>query len=120
MITSRGRVRLVINHKKPDRIPIDMGSNLCTGISAIAYNRLRKMLNINSTQPKMYDFMQQLSYPEEKVMEAFNIDVINAGRAFLNSNNDWLEWILDDGSKCFIPRYLNIEIDKNSTDLLEK
>jgi uroporphyrinogen decarboxylase len=44
---SRERVRMAVNHKTPDRVPIDLGSMRSSGIAAIAYNNLRKKLNIS-------------------------------------------------------------------------
>jgi len=41
---SRERVKLAINHKQADRIPIDSGAMRSTGIATIAYNNLRKGL----------------------------------------------------------------------------
>lgn len=116
---SRDRVKLSINHKQADRIPIDLGSMRSTGIATIAYNNLRKNLKINKGLARMYDFIQQLAYPEKEIRDLFHIDVIDAGQAFLNDDSDWREWTLNDGSKCLIPKYLNVEIDKEGTVLLK-
>ena len=118
-MTSRERVRLAIEHKEADRIPIDLGGMRSTGISAMAYNRLRKKLGINKGLARMYDFIQQLAYPEKNVLELFHIDTIDVGQAFLPDNSDWKEWTLDDGSRCLIPKYLNLEIENDSTVLLK-
>jgi len=118
-MTSRERVRKVINHEIPDRIPIDLGSMRSSGISVIAYNRLCKKLGINTGSARMYDFIQQLSYPEKEIMDMFHVDVIDAGQAFLKSKDDWREWCLDDGTKCQIPKFLNLEIDSNQTVFLK-
>ena len=108
---SRERVRLTINHKTPDRVPIDLGSMRSSGIAAIAYNNLRKKLNIDRREPaKMFDFIQQLAYPDKEVMDLFHVDTIDAGQAFLKNSNEWKLWELNDGSKCLIPKFLNIEI----------
>lgn len=110
---SRERIRIALDHKEPDRVPIDLGSMRSTGISIIAYNNLRKKIDINNRLSKMYDFIQQLAYPEEEMLERFNIDVIDAGQAFLKNPENWKEWVSNDGSKCLIPRYLNIDVDED-------
>ena len=43
-MTSRERVMAAVNHKTPDRCPLDLGSTPSSGISAIAYNNLKKHL----------------------------------------------------------------------------
>ncbi len=118
-MNSRERVRLAINHKEADRIPIDLGSMRSSGIATITYSKLREKLDLKTGLPRMYDFVQQLAYPEEKVLNMFNIDVIDAGQSFLVSNNDWKEWNLNDKFKCLIPKFLNIEIDSSNNVLLK-
>ena len=46
-MTSRERVRKAIHHEQPDRVPLDLGSTLVTGIQASAYARLKKALGIS-------------------------------------------------------------------------
>jgi uroporphyrinogen decarboxylase len=116
---SRERVKMSINHKQVDRVPIDLGSMRSTGIATIAYNNLRKKLGIAEGLAKMYDFIQQLAYPEKEIRDLFHVDVIDAGQAFLNNDSEWRKWTLNDGSKCLIPKYLNVEIDKEGTVLLK-
>ena len=118
-MNSRERIRIALAHKEADRVPIDFGAMRSTGISTIAYNKLRAELGIKKGLPKMYDFIQQLAYPEKEIREIFHIDAIDAGQAFLIDDNDWREWILNDGSRCLIPKYLNIEIDNNSTVIVK-
>lgn len=118
-MTSRERIKMAIEHKEPDRVPIDFGAMRSTGIATITYNKLRKKLGVNRGLARMYDFVQQLAYPEKEIRDLFHVDAIDAGQAFLKSEDDWREWTLNDGSKCLIPKYLNIEIDENSTVLLK-
>ncbi len=98
-MTSRERVRLAINHKEADRVPIDFGGMRSTGIATIAYDRLKKKLGINKGQAKMYDFIQQLAFPEKEIRDMFHIDTIDAAQAFLKNDNDWRQWTLNNGTK---------------------
>ena len=43
-MTSRERVMAAIGHKQPDHVPLDLGGTPSSGISAIAYNNLKKYL----------------------------------------------------------------------------
>ena len=59
-MSSRDRIIAAINHRQPDRVPVDLGASTVTGISAIAYNNLKKQLGIN--QPaRVFDVVQQLA-----------------------------------------------------------
>jgi uroporphyrinogen decarboxylase len=117
-ITSRQRVRMALDHKEADRIPIDFGAMRSTGIATIAYNKLRKKLGINKGLARMYDITQALAYPEKEVRDRFHIDCIDPGQVFLKDESQWKEFTLNDGSRCLIPKYIEFEIDKEGTLLL--
>jgi len=48
MMNSRARVRAALEHRNPDKIPIDFGGHRSSGISAMAYARLKRALGITS------------------------------------------------------------------------
>jgi len=87
-MNSRERVLASINHKEPDRVPIDLGGFSVTGISAIAYHNLKEYLGITSGHIKVYDLMQQLAQPEDIVLESFKVDVLDVGRTFNPKDED--------------------------------
>lgn len=118
-MNSRERVRKVLNHEIPDRIPIDLGSTRTTGISTIAYNRLRERAGFKNGLPRMYDFVQQLAYPEKEIRDLFKVDIIDAGQAFLRPLSAWKKFRLNDGSDCLIPKTINLEIDDDGTVLVK-
>jgi uroporphyrinogen decarboxylase len=90
-----------------------------SGIAAIAYNRLKEKLGMPQSSTRMYDFIQQLAYPDREVRERFHVDAIDVGQAFLTGDDDWREWTLNDGSQCLIPYYLNVEKDEEGSVLLK-
>jgi uroporphyrinogen decarboxylase len=107
MSTSRERVLMAINHRQPDRVPIDLGAHRSSGIMAIAYNKLKKLLGITSGDIYVYDFIQQLAIVEPAVLERFGVDTIELGRGFSLRPEDWHDWVLPDGTPCKIPAYIN-------------
>ena len=75
-MTSKERVIAALNHKEPDRIPLDLGSTKMTGISITAY---RKFIEYKGWQrldanPGILDVVQQLAYVPEGVMERLGVD----------------------------------------------
>jgi uroporphyrinogen decarboxylase len=118
--TSRERINLAINHKEADRVPIDLGSNRSSGISIVAYDKLKNILGIKSGLSKCYDLIQGLAYPEKEIMDLFNVDAIDAGTAFLDSGKDWVQWKYTDKDFCLIPAFIDIEEDKNNGDFYLK
>ena len=109
-MTSRERVLAALNHVEPDRIPVDLGGHRSSGISAIAYHRLRKHLGLPEKVVRVYDMVQQMAIIDEDVLDLFGVDVIEMGRGFLLDDKDWKPWILPDGTPCEIPFYTNLEL----------
>ena len=110
-MTSRERVLRSIAHKEPDKVPIDLGAMRSTGISAIAYGRLKKHLGMTGGATYVYDVVQQLAEPEDAVLDYVQSDVIDLGRAFLNGESDWKDFTLPDGSQAKVPSYIDFVSD---------
>lgn len=97
-MTSRERILAAVNHKQPDRVALDLGATPSSGISAIAYNNLKKHLGLSSGHTKIFDVVQQVAYPEQEIIDRFGVDVIDIGRAFNEKDEDWYDVELADGS----------------------
>jgi len=108
-MNSRERVRAALDHREPDRVPIDFGGHRSSGIAAIAYARLKKALGITTGDVYVYDMVQQLAIVEPEVLDALGIDVIELGRGFMLDQADWKPWVLPDGTACKIPSFINVE-----------
>jgi len=102
-MNSRSRLLLSIDHKQPDKLPVDLGSTTVTGISGIAYNKLKKYLNIESNT-RIYDVIQQLAMVDMKIIDLFGIDALDINRVTME-NNDWYEVTLADGSMAEFPTW---------------
>ena len=68
-MNSRQRVLMAIRHEEPDRVPVDLGGTPSSGVSAIAYNALVRHLHLQVGPAKVYDVVQQLTQPDEQVLE---------------------------------------------------
>jgi uroporphyrinogen decarboxylase len=73
-MNSRERVNEALNHKEPDKIPLDLGGNQ-SGIHIKAYKNLLEYLEIDDNEIQYYDFVQQLVDPCEQLLKRFQIDV---------------------------------------------
>ncbi len=102
-MTSRERILTSINHKEPDRVPLDLSATPSSGISAIAYNNLKQHLGINDGHTRIYDVVQQLAQLEDEIIDRFGVDVLDIGRAFNTAETDWYDIKLPDGSKAQYP-----------------
>ncbi len=80
-MTPRQRVLRALDHRVPDRVPIDLGGNQ-TGIHKNAYRSLVRHLGIRD-EVRIMDAVQQLAHPCEQVLERLHVDTryIAAGAA---------------------------------------
>ena len=66
-MTSRERIVSALKHMESDRVPVDLGAMDSTGITAIAYNRLKSYLGIRGGTTRIFDPYQQVVLVEEDV-----------------------------------------------------
>ena len=104
-MTSRERVHAALNHKESDRVPIDLSGHRSSGIAAMAYARLRDYLGLPKRPIRVYDPVQQLAIVDEDVLQRFQVDTIELGRAFALEDKYWAEWTLPDGTPCLMPAW---------------
>ena len=72
---SRERIAKALNFEKPDRVPIDLGGMRASGISAVAYEKLKERIGLKSPI-KIMDCMQILAMVDMEVANHFHVDVI--------------------------------------------
>jgi uroporphyrinogen decarboxylase len=73
-MNARERVLLALNHKEPDRIPVDLGATIVSSITRRAYTDLKQYLGMPLEEVAMLDHVQQLPYVDEALMERFGVD----------------------------------------------
>ncbi len=111
-MTSRERILAAINHKESDRVPIDLGSNPSSGISAIAHDNLMKYLGWNDEPTLIYDVVQQLAQPGDKLIDFLGVDVLDIGRTFNASKDDWYPVKMANGRTGYYPVWFRPEKDE--------
>ena len=77
----------------------------------MAYARLREFLGLPSLPIRIYDPVQQLAIVDEDVLQRFQVDTIELGRAFALEESWWTDWELPDGTPCLIPVWAKPERD---------
>lgn len=103
MTTPRDRVVQALEHRSTEGVPLDLGGHRSSGISAIAYARLRRHLALPPKPIRVYDVIQQLAVLDEDVLDLFGVDTIELGRAFAIDDDAWADWVLPDGTPCQVP-----------------
>lgn len=115
-MNSQERVLSSINHKEPDKLPFDLGGTSVTGISAMAYNKLKEKLGINSPT-RVYDVVQQLAMVDMQLIDSFGIDVLDINRLFMDDRS-WHAISLGDGSIGEYPDWFKPESDADGSYII--
>lgn len=108
-MTSRDCILAAINHQQPDRVPVDLGGTPSSGISAVAYDNLKRHLGLSQGHTRVYDVVQQLAQPEEVILDRLGIDVLDIGRTFNAADADWYDITLVDGQPAQYPVWFHPE-----------
>jgi uroporphyrinogen decarboxylase len=108
-MNSRQRVLGALEHRQPDRVPIDLGGTRQSGMAASTYHQLKERLGL-TTPTRVYDLYQMLAEIERPVRERFGADCIGLNRpavAFGIRNEHWKPWRLFDGTPVEVPGGFN-------------
>ncbi len=76
MITSKQRVQDALNHKTPDRIPVDFGSTSVTGIHCKVVEALREHYGLERRPVKVIEPFQMLGEVDSDLQEIIGIDCV--------------------------------------------
>ncbi|HNQ35514.1 MAG TPA: uroporphyrinogen decarboxylase family protein [bacterium] len=114
MNTSRERVLAALSHREPDRVPVDLGAMDSTGITAIAYNRLKKHLGLAAGHTRIFDPYQQVVKVEESVYRHIPGDV----RPLMPEPDRWKPVLLADGSAAEVPERWNPETQPDGSQVI--
>ena len=123
-MNSRERVIETINHREPDRVPIDLGGTQVTSISALAYQNLRAALNLPYKPCELVELFMFVAKIEDDVRKMLGIDTVclnypidtngcrtnklqlftalDGAQAYIGADNRWD--VLKDGSIVMYPQ----------------
>jgi hypothetical protein len=122
-VTSRERVALALDHREPDRVPLDIGASAVTGIHVGRVYALRQVLGLDApgTPVKVVEPYQMLGEVAPDLMEALGIDVAGLGGTstlFGFKNEGWKPWALADGTPVLVPAGFNTDPELNGDILM--
>ena len=122
-MTSRERVLKALNFKEPDRVPIDLGGTIMSGIMAHALDNLRKHLGYKKKPVKVYEVFQMLGEVEADIVERLGIDVLPVEppvQFFGLKRERYKPWKLWDATEVLVPGDFDVEVDSSGDYLLHE
>jgi hypothetical protein len=112
-----------LNHREPDRVPVDLGGSIMTGIAALALIPLRRRLGLEERPPKVYELFQMLGEVETDLVERLGLDVLPVepeALFFGIRRTRYKPWTLFDGTKALVPGAFDPEVDAKGNWLLHE
>ena len=111
-MNSLERLKTTLAHRQPDRVCVDFGSTLVTGMSVIAVTKLRKaLLGDEGHKVKVVDPYQMLGEIDPALREALCSDVLpvtGSKTLFGFENEDWKPFTMFDGTEVLVPGNFNV------------
>ncbi|HET9101186.1 MAG TPA: hypothetical protein VFN62_12395, partial [Acidobacteriaceae bacterium] len=76
VVSSRNRLITALNHKQPDRIPIDFGGTAVTGMHVSCVAGLREYYGLENHPVRVHEPFQMLGLIGDDLADAMGIDVV--------------------------------------------
>lgn len=122
-MNSRERVHITLNHKEPDRVPLDLGGSVVSGMHVSSVYLLRQALGLDEpgTPVEVIEPYQMLGEIKPDLIDSLGVDVVSIIplKNFFGFNNEgWKPWITFDGTPVLVPEAFNTEPEP-SGDILQ-
>lgn len=111
-MTSKQRIRTAIEHRQPDRLPVDFGSSFITGIHCSVVDALRRHYGLDPHPVKVCEPYQMLGMVEDDLCDAMGIDTVPIfpnRTIFGFVNEDWKPWRTPWGQDVLVSRHFEVE-----------
>jgi len=122
-MNSRERVTLALNHREPDRVPLDLGATAVTGMHVSSVYALRQALKLDppGTPVKVVEPYQMLGEIQPDLLDAVGGDIVGLGgtKTFFGFRNEgWKPWTFFDGTPVLVPEAFNTDPEPDGSILM--
>lgn len=115
MMNSRQIVNDTLNHRQPERIPIDFGGTGLTGMHVSCIEKLRDYYGLEKRSVKVIDPFQMLGSIDDDLRKYIGADVlaVNIGYTLFGFRNEnWKEWRTPWGQVVLVAENFNTRVDE--------
>ncbi len=112
MSKSHTRIMEAVNHRQPDRVPVDFGGMSASGMHCSLVAKLRDYYGLEKRLVKAYEPFQMLGYIDDDLVAAMDVDavpVMPVGTTFGNTLDSWKEWLTPWGQEVLIPGGMELD-----------
>src|SRR5436190_8456073 len=120
-LSSRDCIHAALEHRSPDRLPLDLGGTFVTGVHVSCVAALRRHYGLEPGPVKAIDPGQMLGEIGEDLKQALGIDTEGIkGRMtrFGFPAENWKPWRMYDGLEVLVPGGFHVTVDENGDTLI--
>ena len=120
-MTSRERLEAALNHRQPDRIPVDFNGTAVTGMHVKCVIGLRGHYGLEKRLVKVHEPYQMLGWIDDDLQAALGLDVegvYGPETMFGFRNENWKPWRMDDGTEVLVSENFRVTRDANGDTLI--
>lgn len=120
-MNNRDIVKTALNHRSPERIPIDFGSTAVTGMHVTCVAALRDYYGLEKRPVKIHEPYQLLGLIEDDLRQALGLDVVGIfprKTMFGFPNERWKSWRLGNGLEVLVSEHFNVTVDEKGDTLI--
>jgi hypothetical protein len=120
-MTSRERLDAALNHRQPDRIPVDFNGTAVTGMHVNCVIGLREHYGLEKRLVKVHEPYQMLGWIDEDLQRVLGIDVDGVWgfeTIFGFRNENWKPWRMDSGQDVLVSEHFKVTKDANGDTLI--
>lgn len=116
-MNSKKRLQETLNHRQPDKMAVDFGGTLCSGMHVTCVAALRDYYGLTKQRVKINEPLQMLGLIEDDLKAIIGVDVeaVNPRNTIFGfPNRNWKEWKLDNGLEVLVPEKFNLTQDSKN------
>jgi hypothetical protein len=120
-MTSKERLQATLNHKQPDRIPIDFGGTAVTGVHVSCVAALRDYYGLEKRPVIVHEPYQMLGWMDDDLKDAMGLDVdgvVPRNTMFGFANENWKTWRCPDGLEVLVSEHFRTTLDEKGDILI--
>jgi hypothetical protein len=120
-MNGKERVLTSLQHRLPDRVPMDFGGTSVTGMHVSCVAALRDYYGLEKRPIKAYEPYQMLGWIDDDLKEIMGIDVesVPAPKTMFGyANENWKPWRMDDGLEILVGGGFEVTRDSNGDTLI--
>ena len=120
-MTSRERLEAALNHRQPDRSPVDFNGTAVTGMHVKCVIGLREHYGLENRLVRVHEPYQMLGWIDDDLQTVLGIDVegvYGPETMFGYRNENWQPWRMDDGTEVLMSGNFRTTKDPNGDTLV--